>query len=333
MNSYRPKLTVAFIVFFCVAPPFPVGAAQTYLVDRIAAVVGSQIILFSDVLETAKPALNELEKVAQGRGLTGLMGGRRESVIKETLSQLIDDEIFLHEAREMKITVTQEELDAAMEGMARENGIDLAQLKQAIQAQGMDYLTYRNQLRKQLTRYKVLNMRVRSRIKISEAEARQHYNDQVRSIRATGTFEGAHILIRATSSEPAAKVAKAKQRAEELLKRSKAGEDFSALAKKESEDQATAPYGGNLGSLQPGQIPATLERAFFDLEANEIAGPIRTSAGFHVIKLIAREALGVLPFKEVKEKIIMDLQEEEMQRQAAIWLREQRSRIFIDVRL
>ncbi len=333
MNRHHPNFATIFIVLLFVVASLHAHAAQTFLVDRIAAVVGSQIILFSDVLEQAKPALNELDKAAQERGLSGLMSGRRDSVIKESLTQMIDDEIFLHEAREMKITVTQEELDAAMEGMARENGIDLEQLKQAIQAQGMDYLTYRNQLRKQLTRYKVLNMRVRSRIKISEAEARQHYNDQVRSIRATGTFEGAHILIRATASEPAGKVAKAKRRAEEILGRLKAGEDFAVVARKESEDQATAPYGGNLGTLQPGKIPATLERAFFDLEPNEIAGTIRTAAGFHIIKLIAREALGVLPFKQVKDKIIMDLQEEEMQRQAAIWLKEQRSRIFIDVRL
>ena len=92
-------------------------------------------------------------------------------------------------------------------------------------------------------------------------------------------------------------------------------------------------YGGGIGEHRKGEIPGILERAFFDLEVGEVEGPVRTSAGFHIIKLTKREALGVMPFVEVKDKIIQDLQEEEMQRQAGIWLKERRSRMFIDIRI
>jgi peptidyl-prolyl cis-trans isomerase SurA len=197
----------------------------------------------------------------------------------------------------------------------------------------MDYFTYRNQLRKQLTRYKVLNLRVRSRIKISDVEARQHYNDQVRDIRATGSYEGAHILIRVARRASASDAAKARKKAEAVLEKLKAGERFETLAKKFSEDKTTAPYGGSLGERRKGDIPAVLERAFFDLEVGEVSGPVRTSAGFHIITLKKREALGVMPFDKVKSKIIQDLQEEEMQRQASIWLKEKRARMFIDIRI
>jgi peptidyl-prolyl cis-trans isomerase SurA len=262
-----------------------------------------------------------------------LVEGRIEGKIKETLEIMIDDEIYKQEAREMAVAVTTEELDAAIENMARENNIDVPTLKQALKAQGMDYLTYRNQLRKQLTRYKVLNLRVRSRIKISDTEARQHYNDQVRDIRATGTFEGAHILIRVSQSASASEAAAARKRVESILARINEGESFANLAKDLSEDKVTAVYGGSLGERNKGEIPSVLERAFFDLEVGEVAGPIRTPAGFHIVKLNDREALGVMPFAKVKNKIILDLQEEEMQRQAAIWLKEQRARMFIDIRI
>jgi peptidyl-prolyl cis-trans isomerase SurA len=316
------------------APSSVKAKSKDKLVDKIAAVVGTQIILFSEVLEQAAPALQEIEKMSQGaQGVSGLLGGRKDTAIKETLNRMIDDEIFLIEAREMELAVTQEELDVAVANVARENNLDVPALKNAIKEQGMDFLTYRNQLRRQLTRFKVLNLRVRSRIKITDAEARQHYNDQVRDIRATGTYEGAHILVRATGDQPAAEVAKAKRRAEAILERLEKGEAFAEVARKESEDSATAPHGGSLGMRTPGTIPAVLEKAFFDLEPGEVAGPIRTPAGFHLIKLNAREALGVMPFKEVKDKIVMALQEEEMERQAAIWIKEQRARIFIDVRM
>ena len=309
------------------------AAGEEMMVDKIAAIVGDQIILLSDVMKEAEAALKELKETSDQIGGGALVEGRVESKIKDALEKMIDDEIYQQEAREMAVSVTTEELDAAIENMARENGIDVPTLKQAIKAQGMDYLTYRNQLRRQLTRYKVLNLRVRSRIKITDTEARQHYNDQVRDIRATGSFEGAHILIRVPLNASAAEAADARKRAEKILASINDGKPFAEAAKEFSEDKATAVFGGSLGERKKGEIPSILERAFFDLEVGEVAGPIRTPAGFHIIRLNNREALGVMPFAKVKDKIVQDLQEEEMQRQAGIWLKEQRARMFIDIRI
>lgn len=328
-NRLSSSIILACIIVFA---PLHVGANDEKVVDKIAAIIGDQIILLSDVMKNASMALQEIEKNRQSLG-GDLMEGKAEERIKETLDTMIDDEIFKQEAREMALSVTTEELDAAIENMARENNIDVPTLKQALKAQGMEYLTYRNQIRKQLTRYKVLNLRVRSRIKISDAEARQHYNDQVRDIRSTGTYEGAHILIRVPTTVSASQAAIARKKAESILKRLNSGESFESLAKQLSDDTATAPFGGSLGQRRKGDIPASLERAFFDLEEGETTGPVRTSAGFHLLKLNKREALGVMPFSEVKNRIIQDLQEEEMQRQAGIWLKERRSRMFIDIRI
>jgi peptidyl-prolyl cis-trans isomerase SurA len=326
--------TICFIFVLGVGVSTRVDAADDgQMIDKIAAIVGDQIILLSDVLKEAQAAIKELEATREQLGGSALVDGRMESKIREVLNRMIDDEVYQQQAREMAISVTTEELDAAIENMAKENGIDVTTLKQAIKAQGMDYLTYRNQLRRQLTRYKVLNLRVRSRIKITDTEARQHYNDQVRDIRSTGSFEGAHILIRVPSNASAADAAQARKRAESALADIKSGKPFADVAKEVSDDRVTAVYGGSLGERRKGDIPSILERAFFDLEVGEVAGPIRTPAGFHIIRLISREALGVMPFSKVKDKIIQDLQEEEMQRQAGIWLKEQRARMFIDIRI
>jgi peptidyl-prolyl cis-trans isomerase SurA len=327
------NLVFTFLVFTAAIAVTPTVQAKTEeVVDKIAAVVGDQIILFSEVMEQAAPMIRELEQAGQGAGAE-LLESKMQRQIKEILDGMIDDAILEREAREMKITVTQDEIDRAVENMARENNIDMPTFKQAVEAQGMDYLTYRSRLRSQLMKFKILNLRVRSRVKISDAEARQHYNDQVRGIRATGTYEGAHILIRAPLRASAKEAAEAKRRAEDILARLEKGADFAEMAKAESEDAATAPGGGSLGARRPGSIPRALERAFFDLEVGEIGGPIRTPVGFHIIRLNAREDLGVMPFKEAREKIVQSLQEEEMQRQADIWLKELRSRIFIDVRM
>ncbi len=321
------------IVLWITLLVIPAGAEteNDEVVDRIAAVVGSEIILLSEVLERAIPLFEEMEKASKGPSDL-MVEQRRDKVIKEVVQHMIDDELIAGEALEMQLGVTAAEIDAAMENMAAQNGIDIKALTKAIKAQGMSVLAYRGQLRKQILRYKVLNLRIRGRIKITEAEARQFYNDQVRDVRANGKFEGAHILVRLGAGASAADAKEANSRAQAIMDRITAGEDFAEVARTESEDNVTAQRGGSLGELEPGFIPGILDRAFLDLEVDEIAGPIRTAAGFHIIKLISRENQ-VQPFSEVKDRILSHLGQQEMARQEKIWLNELRLRTVIDVRL
>jgi peptidyl-prolyl cis-trans isomerase SurA len=334
MKTARTLAVTAFAgALVSVSTPLAAGQPNT-TVDKIAAVVGGEIILMSDVMKEAKAAFEQMQRESeQQQGASSFLEGKMKAVVKSTLNNMIDDEVYVQEAKEMEISVTQEELDQTVANMARENNIDVPTLKKAVEAQGMDYMGYRNQLRKQLLRYKVLNLRVRSRIKITEAEARQHYNDQVRSIRSSGSFEGAHILIRVAPDSSAAQAAAARKKIEEIHQEIQKGGDFAVLAQKYSDDKSTAPYGGSLGRREPGEIPSTMERTFVDMEVGEIVGPIRTSAGFHLLRLNNRDALDVVPFAQIKDKLILDLQEEEMKRQADIWLKERRARMFISVRL
>ena len=308
------------------------AADSSETVDKIAAVVGNQIILLSEVVTEAKGEMAQLKREAE-EGAGAFVDSKIQSLIKTTLDNMIDDEVYEAEAKEMELTVTQEELEQTIANMARENGIDVPTLKKAVAAQGMDFMSYRSQMRKQLLRFKVLNLKVRSRIKITEAEARQHYNDQVRSIRAAGSYEGAHILIRVPAGASAAEAAEARKKVDAIRQEIDAGKPFAEAARAYSEDSVTAPYGGSLGRRNPGEIPGSLERSFFDMEVGEVVGPIRTSSGFHLLRLNARDALDVMPFAQVKDKIIQDLQEEEMKRQADIWLKERRARMFISIRL
>jgi len=302
-------------------------------VDRIIAVVGSEIILLSEVRERAEPRLEELRKAAAQGGGELMLEQRSSKIIAETLDQMIDERLVTQQARAMKITVETAEVETAIANMAAENGVDLQTFEQALEARGKDMTTYRSEMRRDLLMFKVLNLRIRGRVKVSEDEARQYYNDQVRDVRATGTFEGAHILVRVPEGARPSEVAKLRRRAEELLARVEGGEEFAEVAEQESEDSVTGSRGGSLGKLKTGELPKALDRAFLDLEDGELAGPLRTSAGFHIIKLIERQALGVQPFSEVKNRIVGQLMQEEMVRQQKIWLKELRLRTFVDIRL
>jgi peptidyl-prolyl cis-trans isomerase SurA len=327
----RKVLSITLLIVAMLSMSVGGVAREGRMVDKIAAVVGGEIILFSELMAQATVALKELEKASGGGGAM-MVESRRAKIITDTLEQIVDETLITVESRAMKLSVNTEEVDRALANVARENKVDVKTLTEAIKAQGMDLATYRAKLRTQILRFKVLNLRIRGRVKISESEARQYYNGQVRDVRATGTFEGAHLLIRVDSDARASVAASARKKAQSILERAQKGEDFAELAQALSEDKVTAPRGGVLGVLQPGRIPPILDRAFLDLEKGEVAGPIRTPAGFHVIKLIGREML-VQPFSEVKDRIMAQLAQEEMARQEKIWLKELRLRTFIDIRL
>ncbi len=333
LGSERSCRLAGVLAFLFWMIPATGALAGARVIDQIAAVVGTEIILLSEVHARATPAFDELEKAASQGGAMMMVERRKQQIVKESLQAIIDETLVRQQARDMKITVTTEEVEMAINNMAKENGIDLDTFERALKARGKDMVTYRSEMRRNLLGLKVLNLRVRGRVKISEDEARQYYNNQVRDVRATGTFEGAHILIRVSSRARAVEVAKSRKKAEELRSRLDEGEDFKGIAKEMSQDETTAPNGGSLGVRNPGEIPPVLDRVFLDLEPGEIAGPIRTSAGFHILRLNKRENLGVQPFAEVRHRIVNQLSQEEMVRQQKIWLKELRLRTFIDVRL
>lgn len=329
----RSAIAAAALAACALLPSAP-GAAPPggTVVDGIAAVVGSDIILLSEVVERAAGVFAELESQArQGRGAAP-EGAQRVQVLRDVLDSMIDEILVTRQAAEIKVSVSEEEIEAAISNVASENGIDRGTFEKVLASRGMDMVTYRAQMRRDLLRFKVINLKVRGRVKISDEEARDYYNDLVRDVRSGGSYEGAHILVRVLADARAVDVAKQRKRAEEIRARLDRGEAFDALAKEASEDPATAPRGGRLGVRGPGEIPAALERVFVDLEPGETSGPIRTSAGFHVVKLLSREDLGVQAFADVRQRILNQLMQEEMIRQERIWLKELRMRTFIDRR-
>jgi parvulin-like peptidyl-prolyl isomerase len=111
-----------------------------------------------------------------------------------------------------------------------------------------------------------------------------------------------HILVKAGSYATEEQKAQARERAEALRKRAAKGEDFSALASKNSDDQITAKKGGDIGFLKKGTMPESFDKALFALELNEISEVVETQYGFHVIKALAvRE--GDVPIDDAKQEL------------------------------
>jgi len=300
--------------------------AGSKIVERIVAVVDQEIILESEM--QARVAADKIPDEGDP-----LADKHRQKAAENMLWRMIDELLVQKKADEMQIKVLPEEVDRAIDNIARENGVTRADLFAAIRGQGMDVEAYRRDLRQQLLRHKVMSLKVRGRVRITEDEGRRFYNDQVREIRSRDVFVGAHILISVPPGAGAATVAERRSRAQEALRQIREGKPFADVAARMSDDSMSAEQGGVIGRHMPSDLHPDLARAFVDLEPGEIGGPVRTPSGFHVVKLIEREASGVLPFADVKNRIMAQLIEREMKRQEEMWIQELRRSAYVDIRL
>ncbi len=152
-------------------------------------------------------------------------------------------------------------------------------------------------------------------ITVDEAEVRERY--EARKINYTSPEErkASHILVKLSGDSSEEAVAAAKQKAEKLLERIRKGEEFAKLAKAESDDPGSAPQGGDLGFFGRGVMDPAFEEAAFALKKGEVSDLVRSSFGFHIIKLVDIKGGEVKPFAEVKDEIKKEIQNERAEQQ------------------
>lgn len=304
------------------------AAAQARVVEKIAAVVANDIILSSEVEERAAPFLNEVAGITD----QAQRAARAAAVRREVLDRLIDDQLIQQQATELKVNVNSEDVDRSIEQIKKENSLSDEQLRAALQQQGMSMASYRQAIKKEIVRFRVLNVAVGSKVSVSESDLRAYYDRQVKSGNDV-QLRASHIFLALPENADAGAVAEKKKLAGELAARARSGEDFAKLAKEYSDDAATRTEGGDLGTVAKDVLPKPIEEVIFHLRLGEVSDPVRAERGFHVIKLVERNAKAPKPFEEAKDEIRNKLRNREVEKQTKTYLADLRRRTLIDVRM
>ncbi|MBI3934407.1 MAG: peptidyl-prolyl cis-trans isomerase [Acidobacteria bacterium] len=152
----------------------------------------------------------------------------------------------------------------------------------------------------------------RETVAVTDAEKQRYYQDHLDSYRQQERASVRHVLFRATDKEPE-KLEAARKKAEDVLQQLKAGTKFEEIAKKDSEDTATAVNGGDLGWIVRGQTVPNFEKAAFSLAPGTISEPIQTEYGIHILKVTEHEQARVRPLEEVQPEIQSLLLDEKAQ--------------------
>jgi peptidyl-prolyl cis-trans isomerase SurA len=195
-------------------------------------------------------------------------------------------EIEAQRAKRVGLTISDEQLNGALQEIAQRNKIPFDQLPTALQAQGVDYKQYRESMRKELTLSTLRQRDVIAHINVSPHELDQYLTRQ-QTAAANDEFNVSHILLSLPAAATPQQLEEITKKAEDIAARATKGEDFGQLAIANSNSQ-TALDGGQLGWRKGSQLPEFILALVSKMKAGEVSEPVRTPSGFHIVKLNER---------------------------------------------
>jgi peptidyl-prolyl cis-trans isomerase C len=250
---------------------------------------------------------------------------------RQVLDQLIALILLQQDARAHGVTASEQEIQGQID--ARKGSFpNEAAYHKALAQSGVTEETLRQQASDQISVQKYVQTKLAPDVKVSEQATREYYEQHKANIRTPERLHLRHILIRADAKTPAAEKAKAKQKAEDLLKRLQAGEDFARVAMENSQDPGTQLQGGDLGWVIRGQTVPPFEKAAFALtKPNQLSPVVESPYGFHIILLVERQPAAAVPYEKAKDRIGAMLKEQQVQQQVEARVRELRAKGKVEV--
>ncbi|WP_422084291.1 peptidylprolyl isomerase [Variovorax sp.] len=266
-------------------PAAPTTAPVQRAAEFIVALVNSEPITNTEVLTRVDRLIKEnpdAERVP------------RNELTRLVLERLISERAQLQLAKENGIKVDEVAIDQAEQTVARQNEISLTELRRRVAAEGLTQAEFRRDLRDQLLLTRLRDREVESKVKVSDAEADEYLIDQrnvaVKNM-ALQNLNLAQVLVAVPETATDAQVAAAQKKAQDIAQRARAGEDFAKLVR-ENSDAPDRANGGAIGMRSADRYPSLFVDATQSTAVNGIAGPVRSSAGFHVLKVLAKAQIG-----------------------------------------
>jgi peptidyl-prolyl cis-trans isomerase SurA len=210
-----------------------------------------------------------------------------QSVLRQqVLDRLILQEIQMQRAKHVGLTISDEQLNSALQDIAQRNKIPFDQLPTALAAQGVDYKLYRESMRRELTLTTLRQRDVIAHINVTPRELDQYLARQ-QTAAANDEFNVSHILLSLPEAATPKQLDEIARKAHDLAARASKGEDFGQLAIANSNSQ-TALDGGQLGWRKGNQLPQFILELVVKMKPGDVSEPVRTPSGFHIVKLNER---------------------------------------------
>ena len=269
------------------APAARSQAAGPQAADYIVAVVNSEPI-------TRNELTNRTERLRRQLAADGASLPSADVLEREVLERLVLERVQLQFAREAGVTVDDLAVAQAEDGVARQNSVSKEAMYRQLAADGISPAQFRRELRNQLVLQRLREREVTAGVKVTEFDIDQYLREQQQQrggAAAPLELNLGHVLVSVPEDASAAVLAEREARARRVAERARAGEDFPALAR-EFSDAPEAGQGGRMGLRPADRYPELFLQSVATLPVGGVAGPVRSGAGFHILKVLEKTQAG-----------------------------------------
>ena len=287
------------LLLLAVLLPLAASAQGVALVDRIVAVVNKDVITATELDDAVAAAERQLRR--QGTRLPD-----RALLERQMLERLIIDKAQLQLARDTGLRVDEVQLDRAVQRVAQNNKLSLADFRAALERDGVAFQAWREELREQMLLNRLREREVEDKIQVSDTEIDLFLAELKARPDTRVEYQVAHILVRVPEQSAPERIEAARARAQKALAEARTGADFASLAASYS-DAPDALQGGALGWRSHERLPELFSGALAALQPGETSEVLRSPAGFHILKLLDRrgQALDGAPVAQTRMRHIL----------------------------
>lgn len=298
------------------------AAAQGAIVlDKVMAIVNKEVITWSDLYKGMEfDAVDEVK---------ALKPEERRRFFKDNeatyLESMIDMKLQLQEARREGIGASTSEVEAAIATIRDKYGMSEEAFSETIKKEGFALAEYKKKLAEQITISRIVEQEVRSKIFVTEADIDRYLAEHKELARDYEGFTISQIFLKDTGDRK-----QVEEKASEIYKRVKAGESFSELARRYSED-ASARSGGSLGFIRKCDLSSAFVSACSGLKTGEVSEPFWSESGMHIIRV--NDARTLKNPQELRDIVRERLLNEKFERDYKNWIKGLRERAYVEVKI
>ena len=286
-QTARPSAAPRLVVPAPPAASAAAGASAQRQADFIVVVVNSEPITNNEV----RTKLLRTEQMLKQQG--GAVPPRSE-LLRQLIERMVSDKAQLQAAQATGLKIDDNAVEGAVQNVARQNQLTTEELRRRLLADGIDYAQFRSEIRDELLISRLRQREVKVDVSESEIDAylREQQGQPGAASASPAALNLAEILVAVPENAAPEQVASLQARAQQVLERARAGADFAALAAEVSAS-ASRGNGGQMGLRSADRYPPLFVEATQSVRAGGLAGPVRSGAGFHILKVIEKRQAGL----------------------------------------
>jgi peptidyl-prolyl cis-trans isomerase SurA len=332
----KPRKLVTAVVMVALIAAAPVARAT--IVERVVAVIGERPVLWTELLHRAMSGRVQIRTQTHDPNVISV---QEQEMYKELLDRMIDDRLEEQQADKAHISVTAEEIDRGIANIASQaqaqqgRAVTTTDVLDEVRRRGLTEQDFRDEIRRQILEGKLIELRVRPRVHVTDQDAMSSYQHWVKEVRDQETVDVRVLALRVPASASQEELNDKIRRAKEIQSLARGGEDFCKLVEKYSDDLSSRPSCGSRGPQPFGSLLPSIQDAVRATKPGGVSDPVPVNVGQEeaIVLVMPLGAARVPAFTDVKDDMMQKALIEGLEHARKQWLADLRRNVYIDVRL